>query len=98
MPGDQELWNKLSRGNGEAFEGFYRQHSSRLRSFIKVCVGNSQAADDIAQETLLQLWKQPNGFNPSRSSLKAYVFGIARERAAARELAVDHAIGIGHNG
>jgi len=24
MPGDEELWNKLSRGEVQAFEGFYR--------------------------------------------------------------------------
>jgi RNA polymerase sigma-70 factor (ECF subfamily) len=82
MPDDDELWNKLSRRDAEAFESFYRQHGLRLRNFVKVCVGSSQAADDVTQETFLQLWKHPNGFNPSRGTLKAYVFGIARKRAA----------------
>jgi len=82
MPGDEDLWSKLSRRDAEAFEGFYRQHCLRLRNFIKVCVGSSPAADDVTQETFLQLWKHPNGFNPSRGTLKAYVFGIARKRAA----------------
>ena len=78
MPDDEALWSKLSRRDAEAFEDFYRQHYVRLRSFVKVCVGSPQAADDVAQETFLQLWKHPNGFNPSRGTLKAYVFGIAR--------------------
>jgi RNA polymerase sigma-70 factor (ECF subfamily) len=82
MPGDEELWNKLSRRDAQAFEGFYRENSPRLHRFVKVWVGSSQAADDVAQETFLQLWKLPNGFDPSRSTLKAYVFGIARKRAA----------------
>ncbi len=82
MPGDEELWDKLSRRDARAFEGFYRENCPRLHSFVKACVGSSQAADDVAQETFLQLWKHPNGFNPARSTLKAYVFGIARKRAA----------------
>ncbi|MDQ2711876.1 MAG: ECF-type sigma factor [Acidobacteriota bacterium] len=30
----------------------------------------------------MQFWKRPNGFNPARSNLKAYLFGIARKKAA----------------
>ena len=82
MPGDEELWNKLSRRDAQAFESFYRANCPRLHRFVKACTGSSQAADDVAQETFLQLWKRPNGFNPSRSTLKAYLFGIARKRAA----------------
>ena len=82
MPGDEELWSKLSRHDARAFENFYLENCPRLRSFIKACVGSPQATDDVVQETFLQLWKHPNGFNPARSTLKAYVFGIARKRAA----------------
>jgi len=82
MPGDEDLWRKLSRRDAAAFESFYREHCPRLHSFVQACVGSAQAADDVAQETFLQLWKHPNGFNPALSTLKAYVFGIARKRAA----------------
>ena len=30
----------------------------------------------------MQLWRSPNGFQPGCGTLKAYVFGIARKRAA----------------
>ena len=82
MPGDEELWKKLSRRDAQAFESFYRANCPRLHRFVKACTGSSQAAEDVAQETFLQLWKHPNGFDPARSTLKAYVFGIARRRAA----------------
>lgn len=82
MAGDEELWKKLSRRDAQAFESFYRENCPRLHRFVQACLGNSHAADDVAQETFLQLWKHPNGFNPARSTLKAYVFGIARKRAA----------------
>ena len=82
MLGDEDLWRKLSRRDVEAFESFYREHCPRLHNFVQAWVGSAHAADDVAQETFFQLWKHPNGFNPARSTLKAYVFGIARKRAA----------------
>ena len=34
------------------------------------------------QETFAQIWKRPNGFQPERGTLRAYLFGAARKRAA----------------
>lgn len=34
------------------------------------------------QETFTQIWKSPNGFRPELGSLRAYLFGIGRKRAA----------------
>jgi RNA polymerase sigma-70 factor (ECF subfamily) len=38
--------------------------------------------DDLAQETFLQFWQKPYGFDPARSNFRAYLFGIARKKAA----------------
>lgn len=82
MAGEQELWERLSRGDAAAFEEFYRQWGPKVRSFLRHYVGSSQAAEDIAQDAFMQLWHKPNGFHPDRGTLKAYLFGIARKRAA----------------
>jgi len=82
MAGDQELWERLSRGDAAAFEEFYRQQRPRVRSFLRHYLGDAPAVEDIAQEAFMQLWRSPNGFQPDRGTLKAYVFGIARKRAA----------------
>jgi len=81
-PDDRESWNSLRAGNREAFERFYRKHAPRLLSFLRRCLGDSKAAEDISQEAFLQLWQRPNGFNPAQGTLKAYLFGIAAKRAA----------------
>src|SRR5258708_30658294 len=49
---------------------------------MRSIVGNLQAAEDVAQDTFTQIWNRPNGFEPERGTLRAYVFGIGRERAA----------------
>ncbi|HEV2491492.1 MAG TPA: sigma-70 family RNA polymerase sigma factor [Terriglobia bacterium] len=79
---EQELWDRLRRGDTEAFGGFYRQHATRLQAFLRRCLGDAKAAEDVAQEAFLELWRHPNGFNPARATLKAYLFGIAAKRAA----------------
>jgi RNA polymerase sigma-70 factor (ECF subfamily) len=43
---------------------------------------NKQVADDVIQETFVQVWRRPNGFDPERGTLRAYLFGTARKLAA----------------
>jgi RNA polymerase sigma-70 factor (ECF subfamily) len=78
----QELWRKLRRGDVAAFENFYRSQVGRLQNFLRRYLGDARAAEDVAQEAFLQLWRKPNGFNPARATLKAYLFGIAAKRGA----------------
>lgn len=81
MASDEELWERLWRGEQEAFELLYREYGAGIRGFLRQYVGNT-AAEDICQETFLQIWRRANGFDPARGSLKNYLFGIARKRAA----------------
>lgn len=82
MAPHQTRWRQVTQGDREAFEEFYLCQLPRLRSYLRVYLGSQEAAEDIAQEAFLQLWKHPNGFDPSRSGLRTYLFTIARHRAA----------------
>ena len=79
---EQEMWERLRHGDAAAFGGFYRQHAAQLQAFLRHYLGDTKAAEDVAQEAFLQLWRHPNGFNPARATLKAYLFGTAAKRAA----------------
>ena len=78
----QDLRDRLRRGDAEAFGKFYCQHAARLREFLRRYLGDAKTAEDVAQDAFLQLWQHPNGFDPARAPLKAYLFGIAAKRAA----------------
>jgi len=78
----RDLRDRLRRGDAEAFGRFYCQHAARLREFLRRYLGDAKTAEDVAQDAFLQLWQHPNGFDPGRASLKAYLFGIAAKRAA----------------
>jgi RNA polymerase sigma-70 factor, ECF subfamily len=79
---DQEIWKRISQGDADSFDAFYRENAPRLQVFLRHVIGNPQAAEDIVQETFTQIWNRPNGFQPERGTLRGYLFGIGRKRAA----------------
>lgn len=79
---DRDVWESVCRGDGEAFDALYRAHSPKLEVFLRRVLGNRQAAEDVMQETFVGIWERPKGFDPDRGTLRAYLFGAARKRAA----------------
>ena len=68
MTDDREVWKKIARGDAGAFDAFYRENAPRPQAFLRRVVGNPQAAEDVAQETLTQMWNRTNRFQPERGS------------------------------
>jgi RNA polymerase sigma-70 factor (ECF subfamily) len=104
LPDDRELWEKIVKGDAASFDAFYRENAPRLQAFLRQVVGNPQAAEDVAQETFIQIWSRPNGFQPERGALRAYLYGIGRKRAAEwwrkqspREQESESAVSIAHS-
>lgn len=81
MHGESNVRKDWAR-DPEAFDAVYRENVPRLRAFLQQIVGSFQAAEDLTQEIFTQLWQQADGFDPARGSLRAYLFGIGRHRAA----------------
>lgn len=82
MADDHELWQRICNRDAKAFEAFYRDNAGRLCAYLRQIVGNAHAAEDVMQETFTQIWRSPNGFRPELGSLRGYLFGIGRKRAA----------------
>jgi RNA polymerase sigma-70 factor (ECF subfamily) len=57
-------------------------HAPKVELFLRQILHSREAAEDVMQETFAQIWRSPNGFEPSRGTLSAYLFGAARKRAA----------------
>ncbi len=66
-----------------------------LRSLYDACAGkvlgvalrllkDRQEAEDVVQETFLEIWRRPERYDPSRGSLEAWAVLIARSRALDR--------------
>jgi RNA polymerase sigma-70 factor (ECF subfamily) len=63
-------------------EAIYRRDGPAVRGFLRHSLDDPRAADDVLQETFLELWRKPHGYDPARGSIRQYLFGIARHRAA----------------
>jgi RNA polymerase sigma-70 factor (ECF subfamily) len=79
---DRERWKRISTGDADAFEAWYRETAPRLRAFLHRCTGSPQSADDLMQDIYTQIWCRPEQFDPERGTLSAWLFGIARKHAA----------------
>lgn len=82
MIDDGQLWHRVCQKDAAAFHELYRCYGGHLRSFLKHLLQDSQAAQDVAQETFASLWQRPNGFDAARGTLRSYLFGVGRKRAA----------------
>jgi RNA polymerase sigma-70 factor (ECF subfamily) len=102
---EREIWARIRSGDAAAFEGVYREEGARVKGFLRQVLRDTHAAEDVMQETFAQIWQRPNGFVAERGTLRAYLFGAARRRAAdwrrkgngasARAVGVEAAEGIG---
>jgi RNA polymerase sigma-70 factor (ECF subfamily) len=75
------MWKRITEGDGEAFGVFYRECAPRLRAFLRHLLINEQAAEDVMQNTFVEIWCRPRRCDPGRGSLRAYLFGVARKQA-----------------
>lgn len=61
------------------FEEIVRFYHKDVRGYVARFLGNDAAADDVAQEVFVQVYRSLESF-AGRSSLKSWILGIARNR------------------
>ena len=67
-----------TRADMAAFEALFRDFGPRVRAYLLKLTRDSQAAEDLMQETMLAIWRKAGQFDPSRGQASAWVFTIAR--------------------
>ena len=79
-PDDAHL-RRAVQGDGGAFAALFARHAPRAYAVARGVLGPTPAAEDAAQEAMLQLWRSADSYAPERGSLRAYVAVLARSRA-----------------
>ena len=64
-----------------AFEVFYDRHAGAAYSLAYRIVGSRPAAEEVAQEAFLSIWRSGARFDPAKGSVRAWTLGIVRNRA-----------------
>jgi RNA polymerase sigma-70 factor (ECF subfamily) len=77
----QELADWLAavaqRGDREAFAGLFDWFAPRVKRYMQRLGADPDTAEDLAQETLVQVWRKAAQYDPARPP-SAWVFTVAR--------------------
>lgn len=58
------------------------EHGDALYAYAqRLCHGDRHRAEDLVQETLLRAWRHPAAMDPTRGSVRAWLFTTARNLA-----------------
>lgn len=75
---DEQLLAQALDGNEEAFTALYRRRQGPVYRFALHMSGAVQIAEEVTQDVFMFLLHRGRDFNPSRGSVGAYLFGVAR--------------------
>ena len=77
---DEQLLLRYTRGDLEAFTTLVKRYERELFAFLARFLGDSTLAEDVFQETFLQIHLSADSFDVSRR-LKPWLFTIAANKA-----------------
>jgi RNA polymerase sigma-70 factor (ECF subfamily) len=75
---DGDLLRRMLAGDEHAFTALYRTHQAAIYRFARQMTGEAALADEVTQEVFLTLMREGRSFNARRGSLRAWLYGIAR--------------------
>jgi len=77
---DQQNLERLREGIEAGFDAIFRTHYANLVGFANSILKDPPAAEDVAQEVMLELWRRRSNM-VFETSLRAYLFQATRNRA-----------------
>ncbi|RME98895.1 MAG: sigma-70 family RNA polymerase sigma factor, partial [Alphaproteobacteria bacterium] len=64
----------------QAFERLFRHYAPRLKAYGLKLGADGAAAEELAQDAMLTLWRKAASFDPAKASVSTWLFTIARNR------------------
>jgi RNA polymerase sigma-70 factor, ECF subfamily len=81
---DLALVRRLAAGEGNALSEIYDRYSPILNAVARRILGDGGDAEEVLQESFLQVWNQADRYDASRSSVSTWLILIVRSRALDR--------------
>lgn len=63
-----------------AFAELFRHFAPRLKAFMMKGGADSDTAEELAQEAMIQVWRRAESFDPSRAAASTWIYTIARNK------------------
>lgn len=83
-PSDRALIARSAAGDADAFASLYDRHGSLALAVARRILGDHGEAEEVLQETFLQVWREAGRYDPGRATPRGWIVMIARSRALDR--------------
>lgn len=81
---DVELLQRIAQQDRAAFAEFYDRHSTLMFSVASKILNNASEAEDVLQETFVQVWEKADRFDPKLGKASNWVATLTRNKAIDR--------------
>ena len=83
-PSDEALLAGLAAGDARAAATFVRRHQARVYGLARSVVGDPAAAEEVAQEAFLRIWRHAGAYDHRRGRVVTWMLTITRNLAIDR--------------
>jgi RNA polymerase sigma-70 factor, ECF subfamily len=77
---DEDLISLVAQGDAEAFATLYDRHGRAAYSLAYRMMGERQAAEDLAQDAFLKVWRSATSYRADRGSVRTWLLSIVHNR------------------
>src|SRR5437868_13628729 len=78
---DEDLMQLVAGGDARAFEVVYERHCTAVFSLSYRICGVRAAAEEVAQEAFLAIWRSGARYDRTRGSVRTWLLGVVHNRA-----------------
>ena len=82
--GLDDLLLQVARGDQDSFERVYELISGPVYGMVLRVLRDPSQSEEVAQEVLVEVWRQASRFDPNRGSANAWVMTMAHRKAVDR--------------
>ena len=80
----QRLMERIAQGDAGALRLAYEAHAGRVMALALRIVRSKAEAEDVVQETFLEVWRRAGDYDVSRGELASWIASMARSRCIDR--------------
>ena len=78
---DLDLVLKVRKGDDDAFRTLFDHYAPTAKALAMRVVRHSHLAEEIVQEAFLAVWRNPDGYDEQRGSVRSWLMGMVHHRA-----------------
>lgn len=78
---DRDLVSRVGRGDEEAFRRLFDRYAPAANALALRVVRQAHLAEEIVQESFMSVWRNPEGYDRARGSVRAWLMGTVHHRA-----------------